>query len=113
MRFFGDVEFGHHFDARSQLAAHGDRRLNNFAQLPVHTETDACGVFVKFEMDIRCAGIQSVGQGFLDKPRNRPVFRFLIVDEQSLRRSGIQLFLRHSRKIVVERCASHSVSVKS
>ena len=52
-------------------------------------------MFVKFEMDIRCAGIQSVGQGFLDKPRNRPVFRFLIIDEQSLRRGGIQLFLRH------------------
>ena len=92
--FFRNIEARHYLDARSQLPAHGHRRLHHFAQLAVHTEAHARHLLVKFKMDVGCARIERIGEGFVDKAGNRAVFRFFVVHIQhtALGRAFLLLF---------------------
>ena len=92
--FFRNIEAGHYLDARSQLPAHGHRRLHHFAQLAVHTEAHARHLLVKFKMDVGCTRIERIGEGFVDKAGNRAVFRFFVVHIQhaALGRAFLLLF---------------------
>ena len=59
--FFGNIQLGHHLDARSQLAADVERRAHHFAQLAVNPEAHPRTFFVKFKMDVGGAGGQRIG----------------------------------------------------
>ena len=75
---FGNIQLGHHLDARSQLAADVQRRAHHFAQLAIDTKAHPRTFFVKFKMDVGSTGSQCIRQNFVDKASYRPVFGIVV-----------------------------------
>ena len=89
--FFGNIQFGHHLDTRCQLAAQCQRRLHNFAQLAVGTETHTRHEFIKLKVNIGCTGSDGIMQDFLDETCYRTILFLFAIHNHSLRR----LFFLH------------------
>ena len=70
----GDVEPRHDLEARGDLDGELHGRLRDFLQHAVEAVADAVGLFVRFEVDVRCALLDGVQQHLVDEADDGRVF---------------------------------------
>ena len=81
----GDVELGHDLESRGEPRAEIRWGFGDFAQDAVHAEAHAVRLLVRFEVDVRCAGLDGVEQHLVDESDDRRVVggarhvRFVVV----------------------------------